>query len=66
MTNCVLLEKRIKDSGMTKAFISNKMGRSRTRLYKILNGAECTVSEMISISNILQLTNKERNDIFLR
>lgn len=64
MTNTVLLNEIIKDSGMTKTFIADKMGVSRPRLYKILEGDECTVTEMLSLSNILRITNKQRSDIF--
>lgn len=66
MTNAKLLEDAIKESGMTKTFIADKMGCSRPRLYKILEGAECTVSEMVRLSDILRLNNKQRTDIFLR
>ena len=65
MTNVTLLEEVIKESGMTKTFIADKMGCSRPRLYKILEGAECTVSEMVKLSNILRLSNKQKADIFL-
>lgn len=64
MTNTVLLNEVIKDSGMTKTFIADKMGVSRPRLYKILDGDECTVTEMLSLSTILRITNKQRSDIF--
>lgn len=66
MTDIKMLSEVISESGMTKSFIAQKMGCSRPRLYTILNGGECTVSEMISLSNILRLTNKQKNDIFLR
>lgn len=64
MTNTALLEQLISESGMTKTFIANKMGCSRPRLYKILGGADCTVSEMISLSNVLKLKNRQRKDVF--
>ena len=64
MTNTELLKEQIAVSGMSKTFIAKQMGCSRPRLYKILDGAECTVSEMISLSNILRLSNKLRRDIF--
>jgi predicted transcriptional regulator len=66
MTDIKMLSEVISESGMTKSFIAQKMGCSRPRLYTILNGGECTVSEMLSLSNILRLTNKQKNDIFLR
>ena len=66
MTDVKMLSEVVAESGMTKSFIARKMGCSRPRLYAILNGGECTVSEMISLSNILRLTNKQKSDIFLR
>lgn len=66
MTDVKMLSEVISESGMTKSFIARKMGCSRPRLYAILSGGECTVSEMLSLSNILRLTNKQKNDIFLR
>ena len=64
MTNKDLLKEAIKSSGMTKTFIADRMGVSRPRLYKILEGDECTVSEMLSLSNVLRLSNKQREQIF--
>lgn len=65
MTNTELLNKAIDDSGMTKTFIAAKMGCSRMRLYSILKGAELTVSEMMALSDLLKLNNKQKTDIFL-
>ena len=65
MTNTILLNQVITDSGMTKAFIARKMGCSRPRLYSILKGSEITVSEMMALSEVLRLTNRQKNDIFL-
>lgn len=66
MTNTELLLDFINESGMTKSFIARKMGCSRPRLYKILDGAECTVTEMMSLSEILRLNNKQKADVFLQ
>ena len=65
MTNTTLLSEAIDNSGMTKTFIADKMGCSRPRLYSILAGAECTVSEMIKLSDILKLTSRQKTEIFL-
>lgn len=64
MTNTIMLKQIIDDSGMTKTFIAQKLGCGRPRLYNILDGAECTVSEMIKLSDILHLTKKQREEIF--
>ena len=65
MTDIVLLQDVVSDSGLSKTYIARKMGCSRPRLYSILSGSECTVSEMVKLSEILRLTNKQRTDIFL-
>ena len=65
MTNATLLNQAVDDSGMTKTFIASKMGCSRTRLYKILSGAEVTVSEMVTLSDLLRLNSRQKTDIFL-
>ena len=65
MTNTELLTQAIDDSGMTKTFIAEKMGCSRMRLYSILKGSEVTVSEMIALSELLRLNNRQKSDIFL-
>jgi len=66
MTDIKMLSDVIAESGMTKASIARKMGCSRPRLYTILNGGECTVTEMVKLSDILRLTSKQKTDIFLR
>lgn len=66
MTDVKMLSEVVTESGMTKSFIARKMGCSRPRLYSILNGKECTVSEMMSLSKILRLSNEQINNIFLR
>lgn len=66
MTNVALLKEAVNESGMTKKFIANKMGCCRARLYKILEGDECKVSEMMKLSEILRLSAKQQEDIFLK
>lgn len=65
MTNTELLKEIMEESGIPKTFIAKKMGCSRPRLYTILSGGECTVTEMQRLSDILKLSNKQKNDIFL-
>ena len=65
MTDTILLQAVIENSGLSKTFIAKRMGCSRPRLYSILAGSECTVSEMMALSNILRLTGKQRTEIFL-
>jgi len=64
MTNTTLLNEIIESNGVTKLWLSNKIGCSRPRLYKILNGGEVTASEIQAISDALRLTQSTRDKIF--
>lgn len=66
MTNTEMLKQAIQDSGMKIIAIADKTGINRGRLYKILGGADCTASEIVKIGEVLRLTQKQRDDIFLR
>lgn len=60
-----LLNNKIKDSGMTVVSVARKTGVSRETLYNKLNGSvEFKASEILSISDALGLSVKERNEIF--
>lgn len=65
MTDGERLWKAIKESGISITFIANKMDCSRNRIYAILNGADCTASEILALAEILHLSVKDRNNIFL-
>ncbi len=64
MTNTELLNKAIENSGISITFISKQMECSRNRVYSILAGNECTASEIAKLTEILHLTNKQRDNIF--
>lgn len=65
MVKLDLLNNRIKDSGMTVVSIAEKTGVSRETLYTKLNGTvDFKASEILSISDVLRLSVKERDEIF--
>lgn len=64
MTNKEALKKAIDDSGVTITFIANKLGCTRNRVYSILGGADCTSSEIVTLTEILHLSMKSREAIF--
>lgn len=65
MTDFVELRKRIKESGMTMTSISRMSGILRETLYNRLNGVgDFTASEMMALSEVLHLSNDERDAIF--
>lgn len=65
MVNLILLEKKMKDSGMTIVAISEKSGILRETLYNKLKGlSEFKASEITALSNVLNLSGKERDEIF--
>ena len=60
-----LLNKKIKDSGMTMVAIPEKSGMSRETLYNKLSGnSDFKASEIMGISETLRLSNAERDEIF--
>ena len=65
MTNAKLLKEKITASGVTITFLADKLGCSRNRIYSILEGSECTASEIVGLSKAIHLTKEERDTIFL-
>ena len=67
MTDVILLKKKIEESGMTMVAISKKSNILRETLYNRINGVgEFTATEIIALSKVLGLSNKERDQIFLQ
>ena len=63
--NYKLLNEKIRDSGMTIVAIANKSGILRETLYNRLSGkTEFKVSEIMRISQILNLSEIDRDKIF--
>ena len=59
------LNNTIKDKGFKKQYIALELGITPYCLAKKLNGEnEFKVSEMVKLSNLLDLSEKEKNDIF--
>lgn len=65
MTNGEMLRKVIDESGVSITFLAEKMECSRTRIYAIINGSDCTASEIAGLSKLLHMNRKQRDDIFL-
>lgn len=66
MPDIATLKEKMDESGMTVVNIAKKSGILRETLYNRLNGkGEFTASEIIALSEVLNLTKKERDDIFL-
>lgn len=67
MPDIKMLKDKITDSGMTVKAVAEKSGILRETLYNRLKGAgEFTASEIVSLSNVLNLSQTERDDIFLK
>lgn len=67
MPDIKMLKDKITDSGMTVKAIAEKSGILRETLYNRLKGVgEFTASEIVSLSNVLNLSQTERDDIFLK
>lgn len=65
MANVELLKKKISDSGMTVSAIADKSGILRETLYNRMKSVNFYASEIVALTNVLRLTRKERDDIFL-
>lgn len=66
MGNIKLLKKYMYESGMTMVAIAKKSGIERVTLYNRMNGiGEFTASEIVGLSNALNLKKSERDHIFL-
>lgn len=65
MANVELLKKKISDSGMTLSAIADKLGILRETLYNRMKSGNFYASEIVSLTRVLRLTRKERDDIFL-
>lgn len=67
MTNAKLLKEKITASGVTITFLADKLGCSRNRIYSILEGSECTASEIVGLSEAIHLTKERtRHHFFIR
>ena len=65
MTDFVLLNEKIKESGMTIKAIAEKSNIVRETLYNRLNGkGEFTASEIVALTKTLHLNKAERETIF--
>lgn len=65
MTNTELFRKKVEEKGITIKFLALKIGITRESLYnKLNNETEFKASEISRITDVLELTSKERDDIF--
>lgn len=65
MTNTELLEQAIKDSGLKKGFIADKIGLSRTGFNNcIKNEAEFKQSQIAALCRLLGIKKDKRDAIF--
>ena len=65
MANVELLKEKIDESGMTVTAIAEKSGICRETLYNRMKSGNFYASEISSLTRVLCLTRKERDDIFL-
>lgn len=65
MTNTKLLEQVIKERGLKKGYIAERLGVSRSGLINLINNrADFRASQIQSLSELLNLTETQRNAIF--
>ena len=65
MTDFEALKQKINDSGMTIVAICEKSGILRETLYNRFKGVgDFTATEMVALSDVLNMSNDERDAIF--
>lgn len=65
MIDLVMLNEKMRDSGMTITAIAEKSNISRETLYNKMNGTrDFRASEIMNLSKTLRLTTAERDRIF--
>lgn len=65
MTNTKMLEQVIKESGLKKGYIATQLGVSRSGLINLINNrAEFRASQILTLTNLLNLTEAQRDAIF--
>ncbi len=64
MTDGKKLKEAIDGSGISISFLASKIGCSRNRIYSIINGSDCTATEICWFADLLHLSKKLRDDIF--
>lgn len=65
MTNTKMLERVIKEKGLKKGYIAERLGLSRGGLINLINNrSEFRVSQIQTLCEILNLTEDQRNAIF--
>lgn len=66
MTNCIMLEDAIKNSGYTIQYIAKRLGITPAAFYNKRKGIrDFTVEEMVKLCDILGISNSKREKIFL-
>ncbi|EEC58192.1 hypothetical protein BACPEC_01180 [[Bacteroides] pectinophilus ATCC 43243] len=65
LANVELLKKKMEESGMTVSAIADKSGILRETLYNRMKTGNFYASEIVSLTRVLRLTRKERDEIFL-
>ena len=65
LANVKLLKKKMEESGMTVSAIADKSGILRETLYNRMKTGNFYASEIVSLTGVLRLTRKERDEIFL-
>lgn len=66
MADIEYLRKKMEESGMTVTAIAKKAGILRETLYNRMNcKGDFTASEIVSLTEVLQLTRADRDKIFL-
>lgn len=64
MANCEMLKALIEQRGLKQRFIAQKIGVSDKKMHELLNGGRWRLDEVVAVCNVLNLSKKQREDIF--
>lgn len=65
MANTEALKSLIREKGLKQCFIAEQMGVSVMRMHRLLHGSKWKLDEVVAFCQILNLTQKQRKEIFL-
>lgn len=66
MANLIVLKDKVKESGLKKSYIAERLGITRQSFSNKLNGvSDFKIEEMSNMCEVLDLSEEERDNIFL-
>lgn len=64
MANCEMLKALIEERGLKQRFLAQSIGVSDKKMHELLNGGRWRLDEVVAVCNVLNLSKKQREEIF--